>query len=67
MTAPRDCRPPENAPDGMVFILHHDNAPRGMLHMWHADGWWRRTGSIIRARPEMMADAGWTIAEPPHE
>lgn len=73
MTAPRDCRPPPNTPDGTVCWLYN-----GMLELrwiWRIahEGWpdhWQspRTGMISRAGEAHRA--GWrfhSIAEPPHE
>lgn len=73
MTAPRDCRPPENTPDGTVFKLRR-NAPATLYDMprkywtqaiWSEKWWMLSDGSY--ATVEQATAFGWTIAEPPHE
>jgi hypothetical protein len=78
MTAPRDCRPPEDTPDGTVCFLdgHHDvlDLPIRLLATWHTRPWWRG-GSywtlphIIQffAPRRMRGYRFHSIAEPPHE
>lgn len=78
MTAPRDCRPPENTPDGTVCWLsgHHDvlDLPVQVLATWHIRSWWR--GGNYWTFPSInQYFAPWrlrewrfhSIAEPPHE
>jgi hypothetical protein len=67
MTAPRDCRPPEDTPDVL-------DLPIRLLATWHTRPWWRG-GSywtlphIIQffAPRRMRGYRFHSIAEPPHE
>lgn len=72
MTAPRDCRPPEDTPDGAMLWLRNDKEDSWCVVQWDArnrDGallWWPVGG----VKPIQLKRDGYrfhSIAEPPHE
>lgn len=68
MTAPRDCRPPENTPDGTYCWVLRFSSQKPEIAFW-GWGYWLRIGFDLRYSPSEMASAGYTfhsIAEPPH-
>lgn len=71
MTAPRDCRPPENTPDGTVCWLQDGSGFRAPA-IWRdrVGGYWGWPVVNCARPPEWVARYGWrfhSIAEPPHE
>lgn len=65
MTAPRDCRPPENTPDGTVFRLRRNGVMQSWR--WRGERWVNPKKPAYSMSPGNAAFNGWTIAEPPAE